>query len=1184
MKSVPPCHAGRGAALFWETMNMSRMKRVAIAAAAISAFLLLLALALPPVLRQQAQKWVAAETGRTLAVKDVSFNPLNLTFEVRGLSLSERGEGAPFVSFDRLRLNLSSRSLFERAFIANELRLEGVRVHVVRTAPNRFNFSDLLDRSEPAGKPAPSEPARFLLNNLVVTGGAVDFDDRGVSPAGTHTVRDLELSVPFIGNVPSLVDSYVTPLLSATVNGAPFRLEGKLKPFADTVEVSTGVRFERLDLPTYLSYFPKELPVRIGSGRLGVDLKLAYRASRTEKPELTAGGTVSLDALDLRERGGEPLLRLPHLQLDLRPSSLLEKEIDLARVTVRDPEVTLIRSREGKWNLAELASGEKDEETPSPRIALGTLRLRGGKIHFRDELPKGGFKTELKEIAVDLDRFGTAPGHRSSFAFGMQSEAGERLTGRGDFSLEPLTAALTLDAGGIPLAPYRPYLDPFLAHPLDGTLAARGKIELAEEGAVRIADGAVEAQELSAPFGGRDGALLKRVALGGIAVDTGARRAEVATASVEGGKVRFSRGADGAWSPLALLRPSPGETKKEDGKPFSWHLGRVSVAGLQTTFVDGGRPERPEFTLRDLRLDLTGVNPPGPAFSSLLLSAGLGRQGNVTLTGKGRGAPLGFSGELRMKRFPLIPFTPYLPDDLRFELVDGAVDARLALDLRQKGEKVGGTVTGDVGVRRFEIVDDENADDLLRWESLQIGGLRTTLDPFSLRISAVALNDFLARIIVLPDGSLNLQRAFGKKEAPTAPAEAPQVIPVAAAAAPRPSIAIDAVTLQNGTVDFTDRHMSPAFRTTMVKLGGRVVSLASDGARPAEVDLRGTLENHSPLTISGSLDPLGKNLFADLKIRFSDIELSPTTPYSARYLGYLVEKGKLFLDLDYHIENGALKSRNRIFLDQFTFGEKVESDDATSLPVRLAVNLLKDRRGEIHLDLPVQGTLNDPEFSVWGVVWKMLKNLVVRAATSPVALLTSLAAGGEEFSAVSFPAGSTVLTEAEAGRLRQLAEALKERPAVKLEVMGFADREHDPEGVRREVLQGRMRREKYLELAKSGDLPPGATAEQMEVPPAEVPRYLEAVYRKASFPKPRNVVGMVKSLPEEEMRKLILANTPAGEEELQSLAWGRGAAVRNFLMKEGELPPERIFQKKGDIFRPAEKGVAARVEFGISSP
>lgn len=246
------------------------------------------------------------------------------------------------------------------------------------------------------------------------------------------------------------------------------------------------------------------------------------------------------------------------------------------------------------------------------------------------------------------------------------------------------------------------------------------------------------------------------------------------------------------------------------------------------------------------------------------------------------------------------------------------------------------------------------------------------------------------------------QRSATAPVKPASPAAAPRNPAPAATATAQPYlIKIDTVTVQGGTLDFSDRHLKTPFNTTFFNLGGGVNGLSSQANRGADVDLRGNLENQSPLSITGVINPLRGDLLLDLKIAFTDIELSPFTPYANTFLGYSIDKGKLNLDLSYKIDKKALTSQNKLFLDQFTFGKHVESDQATKLPVRLAIALLKDRKGEIHLDLPVVGQTDDPKFSVWKVVLQMLKNLLVKAATSPLALLGSMFGGGGKTSARS---------------------------------------------------------------------------------------------------------------------------------------------------------------------------------------
>ena len=314
-------------------------------------------------------------------------------------------------------------------------------------------------------------------------------------------------------------------------------------------------------------------------------------------------------------------------------------------------------------------------------------------------------------------------------------------------------------------------------------------------------------------------------------------------------------------------------------------------------------------------------------------------------------------------------------------------------------------------------------------------------------------------------------------------------------------VRIGTVTMQDGTLAFTDHHVTGGYTTTLFNLGGRISGLSSEENRFADVDLRGNLENQSPLRITGRINPLRDDLFADLKVSFTDIELSPMTPYSGTYLGYAVDKGKLFLDSRYRIENRKLDSENKVFIDQLHFGKRIESDKATNLPVRLAVALLKDRKGEIRLDLPVTGRTDDPQFSVWRVVLKILKNLVVKAANSPFTLLQSMFGGKEDLSSVGFAYGSAELSPGEREKLLKLATALNDRPALKIGVVGFVDRERDDEGYRNELLLKKMRAEKFRRHGEEEEEPAGRFPRDGADRPRGVRQIPEGGLRQGGIPQ-----------------------------------------------------------------------------------
>jgi hypothetical protein len=383
------------------------------------------------------------------------------------------------------------------------------------------------------------------------------------------------------------------------------------------------------------------------------------------------------------------------------------------------------------------------------------------------------------------------------------------------------------------------------------------------------------------------------------------------------------------------------------------------------------------------------------------------------------------------------------------------------------------------------------------------------------------------------------------------------------------NVEIGGITLQGGTIKFTDRYIKPSYSANLTQIGGRVSSLSMKKDTVAEVEVRGKFNDYVPLEITGKVNPWKEHFFVDLTASSTNFELSPLSPYSGKYAGYTIDKGQLSFDLKYLIVQKKLESQNRILLDQFTFGDKVESPDATKLPVRLAIALLKDRKGQIKLDIPVSGNIDDPKFSIWKVVWQILGNLLAKAATSPFALLGSLFGGGEELSYLEFDYGRANLTEPNLKKLDTIVKALDDRPALKLDVQGQVDVERDTEGLKNYLVQKKVKTQKLKDLTKkgSGIVP----VDDIMVESTEYEKYLRMAYDAEKFPKPRNIVGLAKTLPVPEMEKLMLTNTVVKDEDLRALANQRATNAKDAILKPGKITSDRVFVVEPKTLTPEKK-------------
>ena len=1183
--------------------------------------LIFIMLILPGLIIDRAGSWATEETGRTLKIESISINPFSLSLEIRKLQLSDADPTRPFVSWDLLRVSLSMASLYHRAPVIDELRLDRPAIHLERLTTETFNFSDLIPEQDEESPDDPAgEPLRFSVNNISINDGWIDLVDSSLEEQVHHTIRDLRLVLPSIGNLPYMVEDPAQPLFQAVINDSPINLEGKLKPFTSSQEMQFDLVLNNIDLPFYLGYLPIDLPVELHNGKLSLDLDILYRISTEIGGELELSGQIDLVSLDIRDRLQERLFFLPLLQVEIAPSQPLKQDLHLSALRVYNLEVQLKRDRQGEWNHARMApakteqiSPQEHEEKASPfKLRVDTIEIRDGVVFFEDKLPVGGFDTVAREINIDIRDFSLDAKDEIPLGLSLETDRDETIKINGHFLLDPFTLALQTELRNIHMAAYEPYYHGTYSVPLGGRLDLQTNLAITPEQPLLVSDGMITWREAYMAFNKQEGMGIALVDISDLSFNLGKNRLEVGAARYEDGRVNFSRSQEGHWSflssnfpILAKLTETPDEQSVpavvEEGPVFSYFIEELTIKNWVFE-VDDNLPAAPaRIEARDFNLTFKNLAAPEKAESTFVFSTIFQSKGRIEIEGTASLADLSVKMNTRLKKIPLATFAPYIAEQANLVLADGYLDARLKSSVKAGSEPLQASFNGDIGISRFHLLDSLHREDLLKWDSLQFVGINGQAEPLTLEIKSITLSDYFAKILIDEEARLNLTEAFHKEASEMTAAEAETVaestetpLPeenaevseeTAEGSSPSPEISIGTVTLQGGRVDFTDRNLPRPFRADMRELGGRIQGLSSDPTTRAEVDLRGRLRGQSPLSINGTVNPLAEKLFLDLKLNFNDIELSPLSPYSGTYVGYMIEKGKLNLMLEYYIEEDQLKAKNEVFLDQFTFGKAVESEQASGLPVKLAVALLKDSNGEIHLDIPVYGSLDDPQFSIGGVVWTVIKNLLVKAATSPFALLGALIGGGEEdFSNVSFAYGSARLSTTEKDKLQKMAQALMDRPSLDVEVSGFIDPDNDAEGYRREQLSGEIKRLKYLDLVKNKKLPEETTEEDVVVPAEEYADYLWQVYRKADFPKPSNFIGMTKKLPESEMEKLIYTNTSVTQDNLSDLAEARAIAVQNFLIEKGQLAPERLFLKKPDITAPPDQETTdrARVELGAT--
>jgi hypothetical protein len=653
------------------------------------------------------------------------------------------------------------------------------------------------------------------------------------------------------------------------------------------------------------------------------------------------------------------------------------------------------------------------------------------------------------------------------------------------------------------------------------------------------------------------------------------------------------------------------DAKSPAAKPpaaWTWRVGRVAISDGNLRYTDTtlGAKVRP-LEVKALALTLDGFSS-AAAPAKLTFAAKVNEHGTVMLGGTVQHAPaVAAELDLDMAHVDLVALQGLAETGIHAVLTRGEASAkgRILADGRNP-DAFAASFKGDVSLVDFSVLDKVNSADLLRWRSLKLSGLDAGSAPLRVGIDEIAISNFFVRALLTAEGRLNLNDVLRSEQNHEASAQAkatepksaakqpdtartqqataakPPTQPAAAAQAPpgpAPVIRIGRIVLKDGNINFTDRFIKPHYTANLTDLSGQIGALKAGTL--TDVAIRGKVDRTGPLDISGKLDPLGKPLNLDIKAKATGIEMSGFSPYSGRYVGYAIEKGKLSVDVHYTVEAGKLKAENKIFLDQLTFGKKVDHPEAMNVPVNLLVALLSNSRGEIDINLPVEGSLDDPEFSVGGIIVKVLLNLITKAVTSPFSLLASLFSGGEDLSYVAFEPGRTALTPEAEKHLEGLAKALQDRPGLKLELAGSADPAVEEQGLKRARLEFRVKAQKATELARQGKASGGVA--EITLTEEEYARYLERVYKASDVKKPRNLIGIAKTLPVEQMETLLLDNAPLGVGGMERLARDRGIAVQEWLVEKGGIDQARVFLLAPRVGVEPPKGVPAggRVDFSL---
>jgi hypothetical protein len=890
----------------------------------------------------------------------------------------------------------------------------------------------------------------------------------------------------------------------------------------------------------------KRVAIKQLAGQL--DREVTIRSVRMNPYVLSA----TIRGLLVKDKDGEPFLSLEEAYANFQLSSFFGKPWVFKEIHTTKPYFRVQINKDYTFNFTDLITkfSKPSPKPPKPSkplfLHIDLLEILGASGSFTDLTPSTPFRRLIGPLQITLTHFHTDPNNENPYSFNGTTDAGERFSWRGQFSLDPLQSAGELSLEGLVIARYTPlFQDLFRFEVKDGVVDVRSAYQVAVNGTNYTASVTNAAFSLISFKVAEKGAAehlveLDSLSVNNVSADTAARTAEIGQIAVSGGHLHVKRDKEQMINLVEMSEPAEGKTNAPGGilvlmqaatnafaalinstNLWSAKFRQIDATNCAVQWDDLATPRPVHLLVDNISLAARDLSNISGSNQTAAVSLRWNTNGTVRVETKVQIGPPSAEVNFAVHNLELRPLDPYLESVVNLFVTESKVglDGKLQMRMATNGlPEV--TFRGDARLDDFATVDSAMSEDLVKWKSFQFSGIDANLQPPAVTVKQVTFVEPSAHVTIETNQTINLLAAlkFGATNANTA-SESKQTETAAAPAkkgglgqrlggllqqvlaestnsaggSALPKITIDTMTISNASVQFTDRSVQPPVKASIDEISGTVTGISSDVLNRADVHLTARAGRGGPIEITGKLNPLSTNAPTDLRATLTDVDLVPTSPYAGKFLGYRLNRGKLGLEVQYEVSQRKLNAKNVLVLDQLTLGEKVDSPDAVKLPIRLAIALLKDRNGKIELDVPVEGDLDDPQFHFGKVIWHVLGNIITKLVTSPFAALGAVFGGkGEEVSYQDFAPGSAEWQQANLEKLDTLLHGLEERPGLQLEIEGSYDPVADVEALKKQKLEARFRSQKWAVLQKSQQAQ--LTPEQVTLSPEEYVRYLNSEY------------------------------------------------------------------------------------------
>lgn len=879
---------------------------------------------------------------------------------------------------------------------------------------------------------------------------------------------------------------------------------------------------------------------------------------------------------------GKPLVAFKRLALDVAVVESLQRSgLVLGSLTLTAPSANIERLADGRFNFSQVlaqSSAPNDqsqaEAGPMPLLVIHQLEVSDGQLHWSDA-SQGEIRQEtVTPFGLQVSEFTTQNSQDSRFALELELASGGKLLWQGQLDVAHLSSSGQVQLDNLNLSKIdQLFLQQWMPLTIsDGHLSLQSHYQLQYQNQLNLQldQASIDLQQLQLADTKKPADTLISIpgfTVQGIFLDLQQQKIKIASVASHDGSIKTWLNKDGL-SNYETLFATPGDAQPAMANNDSnkvepaWQiqLDDLALNNYQIQFNDYQQAKPLEISLAELNLKLQHFKAIDSVFP-VQLSTRVNQATKLNVSGNVKPTPFVGDFAVQLDNLKLKTFQPFVDQAVNLELVDGDLSSQGHLALNTTAD-LQVTYQGNANIDNLVTRDKVKNKDFIKWANLELQQMAIDVGKQEYRFGRVLFDKPYARFTIKKDGGTNVDDIFGLSG--TKPNQAAKAEPAKtkAKSSGEPIISIASIEFKDGRSDFADYSLILPFIAEMNKLNGEVEGFSSNTDQAAKLNLKGKVYDLATVNIKGNYQFQSND--SNIALNFSHMPLPLVTPYMAEFAGYKIEKGQMALDLQYSIKDGQLDAKNKIQIDQLKLGDKVENPKAMSLPLELAVVLLRDADGKINLDFPISGSLEDPKFSIGSLVGDVLVNLIKKAVTSPFKALASLANGSEEdLSSVHFSPGNSDLSVEEVGKLGHVSEALASKPELTLEIKGMAYLVQDWPVLRADAVNEVLRKMKSGELRDKGEK---IRSEYIQLDDKDTKRLLAKFYQEVlpgeiDF----NVLGQprMKNNPGVDFystaRMQLEAIMQPEEQRLTSLAIARANSIANYLSEKANVDRGRIY-------------------------